>query len=243
MVKKQQAKFKVDTRLASVLGENYRSSEDALKELVDNSWDADAENVWITLPESMSSNPIIIKDDGCGMTKNELKSEYLNIASDRLSRKGEQTPQKKRLVKGRKGIGKFSGLAVADKMRLETMARGSSTSILLDKHQLLEYRKDIEKFKFNIRGATGTQPFVKDAPVNLVFVADFTKMGNAPVDQKEFYAAIDTGYVSQNVYLYCASEGLATVVRGLVDRPMCQEAMKLRPDQKVILAQTVGYPK
>jgi SagB-type dehydrogenase family enzyme len=95
----------------------------------------------------------------------------------------------------------------------------------------------------DIRGATGTQPFVKDAPVNLVFVADFAKMGNAPADQKEFYAAIDTGYISQNVYLYCASEGLATVVRGLVDRSMCQEAMKLRPDQKVILAQTVGYPK
>jgi hypothetical protein len=45
----------------------------------------------------------------------------------------------------------------------------------------------------DIRGATGTQPFVKDAPVNLLFVADFAKMGNAPDDQKEFYVAIDTG--------------------------------------------------
>jgi SagB-type dehydrogenase family enzyme len=95
----------------------------------------------------------------------------------------------------------------------------------------------------DIRAVTGKQPFVKDAPVNLVFVADFAKMGNVPADQKEFYAAADTGYISQNVYLYCASEGLATVVRGLVDRPMCKEAMKLRPDQKVVLAQTVGYPK
>jgi nitroreductase len=95
----------------------------------------------------------------------------------------------------------------------------------------------------DIRAATGKQPFVKDAPVNLVFVADFAKMGNTPADQKEFYAATDTGYISQNVYLYCASEGLATVVRGSVDRPACQAAMKLRDDQKVILAQTVGYPK
>jgi SagB-type dehydrogenase family enzyme len=95
----------------------------------------------------------------------------------------------------------------------------------------------------DIRAATGKQPFVKDAPVNLVYVADFAKMSGMPDDQKEFYAATDTGFISQNVYLYCASEGLATVVRGYVDKPACQAAMKLRPDQKVILAQTVGYPK
>jgi nitroreductase len=95
----------------------------------------------------------------------------------------------------------------------------------------------------DIRAATGKQPFVKDAPVNLVFVADFSKMGNAPDEQKQFYAGTDTGYVSQNVYLYCASEGLATVVRGSVDKPALALAMKLRNDQKVILAQTVGYPK
>ena len=95
----------------------------------------------------------------------------------------------------------------------------------------------------DIRAATGKQPFVKDAPVNLVFVADYAKMGGMPDSVKDFYAATDTGYVSQNVYLYCASEGLATVVRGMVDKPACQAAMKLRADQKVILAQTVGYPK
>ena len=95
----------------------------------------------------------------------------------------------------------------------------------------------------DIRGATGLQPFVKDAPVNLVFVADYSKMGDMPADQKDFYAATDTGYISQNVYLYCASEGLATVVRGMVDKPACQAAMKLRADQKIILAQTVGFPK
>ena len=95
----------------------------------------------------------------------------------------------------------------------------------------------------DIRAATGIQSFVKDAPVNLVFVADFAKMGNMSADKKEFYAATNTGFISQNVYLYCASEGLSTVVRGLVDRPVCHAAMKLRPDQKVILAQSVGYPK
>jgi SagB-type dehydrogenase family enzyme len=95
----------------------------------------------------------------------------------------------------------------------------------------------------DIRALTGRQPFVQEVPVDLVYVADFSRMGNAKVEDKIFYSAADTGFISQNVYLYCASEGLATVVRGLVDRPALAKAMKLRPDQRVILAQSVGYPK
>jgi len=95
----------------------------------------------------------------------------------------------------------------------------------------------------DIRAMTGRQAFVKDAPVNLIYVADFSKMGEATDEQKDFYSAADTGFISQNVYLYCASEGLATVVRGLVDKPALAREMGLRPDQKVILTQTVGYPK
>ena len=98
-------------------------------------------------------------------------------------------------------------------------------------------------FEKDIRALTGTQSFVKDAPVNLIFVADFSRMGKAELDDKVFYSAADTGYISQNVYLFCASEGLATVVRGLVDRPALAKVIKLRPDQRVILAQSVGYPK
>ena len=95
----------------------------------------------------------------------------------------------------------------------------------------------------DIRAATGRQTFVKDAPVNLIFVADFSRMGKATTEDKVFYSATDTGFISQNVYLYCASEGLATVVRGAVDKEKLAKVMKLRPDQKVILAQSVGYPK
>jgi SagB-type dehydrogenase family enzyme len=96
----------------------------------------------------------------------------------------------------------------------------------------------------DIRESTGKQPFVKDAPINLLFVADYAKMGSdMPQDIMDFYAATDTGYVSQNVYLFCTSEGLATVVRGMVDRDACKTILKLRSEQKVILAQTVGYPK
>lgn len=95
----------------------------------------------------------------------------------------------------------------------------------------------------DIRASTGGQPFVKTAPVDLVFVADLAKMEDLPDDMKEFYSATDTGFVSQNVYLFCASEGLATVVLGWVDKPALAKAMKLRPDQRVILSQPVGYPK
>jgi SagB-type dehydrogenase family enzyme len=96
----------------------------------------------------------------------------------------------------------------------------------------------------DIRVATGPQPFVKDAPVNLVFVADYSKMMRMRSDEdKAFFAATDTGYISQNVYLFCASEGLATVVRGMVDKQALPKVMKLRDNQKIILAQTVGYPK
>jgi SagB-type dehydrogenase family enzyme len=95
----------------------------------------------------------------------------------------------------------------------------------------------------DIRAVTGRQAFVRDAPVNLVFVADFARMGSGSTEDKVLYSAADAGFISQNVYLYCASERLVTVVRGSIDRPALAAAMKLRPDQRIILAQSVGYPK
>jgi HSP90 family molecular chaperone len=117
--------FQVDTRLAKLLSENYRSTERALKELVDNAWDADAESVTVLLPEPMSEDPIIVHDTGTGMTEEELLREYLFIASDRRKRRGELTAEKKRKVKGKKGIGKFAGLMIAQVMKLETWSRGT----------------------------------------------------------------------------------------------------------------------
>jgi SagB-type dehydrogenase family enzyme len=95
----------------------------------------------------------------------------------------------------------------------------------------------------DIRAMTGRQEFVKDAPINLIYVADYSRIGTATKEDKDFYSAADTGFISQNVYMYCASEGLATVVRGSIDRQALAKVMKLRSDQKVILAQSVGYPK
>ncbi len=96
--------------------------------------------------------------------------------------------------------------------------------------------------KEDIRALTGEQPFVPEVPINLVYVADYSRMGKAKAGDKVFYSAADTGFIRQNVYLFCASERLATVVRGHVDRPTLAKAMRLRSDQRVILSQSVGYP-
>jgi SagB-type dehydrogenase family enzyme len=97
--------------------------------------------------------------------------------------------------------------------------------------------------KGDIRNMTGSQPFVASAPLNLVYVADVMKMKNASPSDITLYSGADVGFISQNVYLFCASEGLATVVRGLVDRDVCAKALNLSGQKKVVLAQTVGYPE
>ena len=94
----------------------------------------------------------------------------------------------------------------------------------------------------DIRVKTGTQSFVADAPVNLVYVADYSRMVEAEETDRILYSAADAGFISQNVCLFCASEGLATVVRGMVPRNELAKLMKLRPNQHVVLAQSVGYP-
>ncbi len=94
----------------------------------------------------------------------------------------------------------------------------------------------------DIRATTGIQDFTKDAPVNLIFVADLNKISG---DQhaKQLAAGIDAGFISQNVYLFCAAEGLATVVLGWFDQQALSSAMALEDDQRIILTQPVGYPK
>lgn len=95
----------------------------------------------------------------------------------------------------------------------------------------------------DVRAKTGLQDFVKTAPVNLVFVADYLKMGTGSVSDKDKYAYADAAFISENVYLFCASEGLSTGVRANINKESCAAALKLKPDQHVILGQAVGYPK
>ncbi len=94
----------------------------------------------------------------------------------------------------------------------------------------------------DIRVETGLQSFVADAPVNLIYVADHARMIETTEEDRILYSAADAGFISQNVCLYCASAGLATVVRGMVARSALARLMNLKPSQRVVLAQSVGYP-
>jgi SagB-type dehydrogenase family enzyme len=94
----------------------------------------------------------------------------------------------------------------------------------------------------DVRAQTGLQPYVGQAPVNLVYVADLSRMTQATSQDLAQYPGPDAGFIAQNVYLFCASEGLATVVRGLVDRPLLAALMGLSSREQIILAQSVGYP-
>jgi len=93
----------------------------------------------------------------------------------------------------------------------------------------------------DIRAQTGLQDFVATAPLNLIYVAHGENMIDVPAEERRLYASVDAAFIGQNVYLFCASEGLATVFRGAVDAPMLGQVLQLSDQQFVTFAQTVGY--
>lgn len=109
-----------------------------------------------------------------------------------------------------------------------------------ENHELIQIVKD------DIRKDIGTQKMMKSAPMGLVFVADLSRM-NSPFLKKEeakrFSAWVDTGYISQNIYLYCAAANLGTVVLALINRDKLIKKMKLKEHERIVLAQIVGYPQ
>jgi SagB-type dehydrogenase family enzyme len=96
--------------------------------------------------------------------------------------------------------------------------------------------------KGDLRKLTGFQGFVATAPLNLIYVADSSKIKRSSAEDQALFSAADTGFIGQNVYLFCASEGLATVIRGSVDREALVKALNFPEQKKIMLAQTVGYP-
>jgi nitroreductase len=95
----------------------------------------------------------------------------------------------------------------------------------------------------DLRRVTGYQDFVDEAPMDLVYVADHARMRMVPVAQRESFASVAAGAIAQNVYLFAAGNGLATVIRAWIDRTAIADALGLTHDQQVLLSQTVGYPK
>jgi nitroreductase len=104
-------------------------------------------------------------------------------------------------------------------------------------HSLLPYQSR------DLRAQTGTQDFVATAPLNLIYVAHGERMSDIPVEDRRLFASVDAAFIGQNVYLFCASEGLGTVFRGAVDFEKLGRALSLSAGQFVTSAQTVGYPQ
>ena len=94
----------------------------------------------------------------------------------------------------------------------------------------------------DLRAVSGTQDFVGTAPLDLVYVAHGERMTDVGPQEKRLYASADACFIGQNVYLFCASEGLATVFRGSANQERLGQAMKLPEGQFVTFAQTVGHP-
>jgi nitroreductase len=102
----------------------------------------------------------------------------------------------------------------------------------------------------DVRGDTGRmiQRFVSKAPLNLVYIADLSRVSTVGGiltgdEEMTIFSSVSAGAIVQNVYLFCASEGLATVVRGMIDKDAFAREVGLNPKQKIIIAQTIGYPK
>jgi len=140
------------------------------------------------------------------------------------------------------------GISRTDGRRTAPSARNFQETDIYTVMQEGVYRYDAKENMLKLvaagdyRKKTGAQAFVATAPLNLVYVADYSKMKGSKADQ-ELYSSADVGFISQNVYLFCASEGLATVVRGWVNRDECAKVLKLGGKNKIVLTQTVGYPK
>lgn len=176
----QKAHFLVNPRLTRILGETYRSSEAALKELVDNAWDADALNVWIDIPSPLMPAPIVVRDDGVGMGEAQIRQNYLDIASDKRQRSGKITAKYKRKVKGRKGIGKFAGLTLASSMKMISINGKNRCSLTIDKQVLLEANDDLEKIPLDFI----IENFLSEETGSIVELSSLDQSLNFPTPDK-----------------------------------------------------------
>lgn len=246
------AHFKVDPKLAELLGETYRSIEEATKELIDNSYDADSENVDIILPDDLTVNPTItIKDNGSGMKEKEVRNEYLNIANSRTSRKGSISYLKKRKVKGRKGIGKFAGLMVATQMKVETHAAGKKTIIIINKDELAKAGYDLEKVPLPIsvedcdEGLHGTTITLEGLNQNLnypnpdrlkeLLIRDYGRETDFSITiNGENIGVLDLQGKSYSERIELPDGKIATLNYTITEKPVKQAGIVVRVNNKII---------
>ena len=104
-------------------------------------------------------------------------------------------------------------------------------------HKLLPHLKS------DIRKETGAQDFVPHAALEVIYVAHGERMTDVSPEERRLYASVDSAFIGQNIYLFCASENLGSVFRGSVDHAALARILKLSDEQFVTFAQTVGYPR
>jgi hypothetical protein len=113
----------------------YSNIPSVLSETVANSWDADAEEVFIDIfPEEKR---IIITDTGCGMNLEDINNKYLQVGYKKEKDVGRITP-KGRKAMGRKGIGKLSLFSIAEKVEIQTIKNGQKHRFLMDVKKIKE---------------------------------------------------------------------------------------------------------
>lgn len=127
------------------------------------------------------------------------------------------------------------------------MNRQETNIYLINKNGIYIYDANnnllVLKNSGDYRASMGKQEFVSNASVILMYVADFEKFGKASSKTKEFFSSANVGFISQNVYLYCASERLNTVVYGYMDKKVVSKLLALNQKQRIILGQCIGFPK
>lgn len=132
--------------------------------------------------------------------------------------------------------------SAADWQNVDIYVTTASGLFLYDaiKHELKVLGKE------DVRAVAGQQDFVKTAPLNLIYVADMARAafgGKRMPEVEQTWSYANVGFIAQNVYLFCASENLACIVRAMIDPAAITQTLKLRPDQKPMLAQTVAHFK
>ena len=96
------------------------------------------------------------------------------------------------------------------------------------------------KVKEDLRALSGLQDFVASAPLTIIFVANRDKIKGKDERGVTETIYVDTGFISQNIYLYCASESFANVVRAMIDKNLLANKLQLTDNQEITLAHTIG---
>ncbi|MFH2069619.1 MAG: ATP-binding protein [Elusimicrobiota bacterium] len=142
----QKINFIITSRLLDHIGlAMYSSLPKAISELIANSYDADATEVKVIIPEEINKETeIVISDNGNGMNENFIRNSYMKIGSDNREEK-EKSPRFKRPLIGSKGIGKLSGLGIANVMYIETVNNGKKCKFEINRKNLDEKGKNLEE--------------------------------------------------------------------------------------------------